>query len=269
MTSRVQPQPAESCSHLATYDRLVPQHRAENEVARRLICWTRMQAEAGQALPDIIARKEIERRACGGQFFWGVGNAPSRLAPALAQAGHDVEVIFSVMKSKPKTIDQAPSSVLVWRCYIDLAGRTRPLPRGILVMSRGSRSGEAKERHYALVCQSSSPLRIGDLGPFSPTNYRNAGGTNAPVGASQVTALLELTSHETIVTDYRINMRARLAGGFWVKLADPVELSGQRRTALSSELRNVGEHSANDWIELVDDLRRKPSCRAREQLALY
>ena len=41
----------------------------------------RMQAEAGQRLETIIARKEIERQAGEGLFLWGVGSAPSR-APA-------------------------------------------------------------------------------------------------------------------------------------------------------------------------------------------
>ena len=49
------------------------------------LCWTRMQVEAGQALESIIARKEIERRAGGGLFFWGVGNAPSTAINALAR----------------------------------------------------------------------------------------------------------------------------------------------------------------------------------------
>ena len=41
-----------------------------------MVCWTRMQAESGQNIEVIIARKELERRTGGGLFFWGVGNAP-------------------------------------------------------------------------------------------------------------------------------------------------------------------------------------------------
>lgn len=39
-----------------------------------LVCWSRMQAEAGQSLDAIVRRKELEREANGGLFLWGVGN---------------------------------------------------------------------------------------------------------------------------------------------------------------------------------------------------
>jgi hypothetical protein len=35
-----------------------------------IICWTRMQSEAGQGLNEIVARKEVERFS-GNSFFWG------------------------------------------------------------------------------------------------------------------------------------------------------------------------------------------------------
>ena len=41
------------------------------------LLWTRMQAEAGQGLELILRRKERERVAGDGRFFWGVGNAPA------------------------------------------------------------------------------------------------------------------------------------------------------------------------------------------------
>lgn len=34
-----------------------------------VVCWTRMQAEAGQNINRIIARKEAERRAGGGLYL--------------------------------------------------------------------------------------------------------------------------------------------------------------------------------------------------------
>ena len=49
--------------------------------ATERICWTRMQSEAGEGLPKILRRKDLERRAGAGLFFWGVGNAPARAIP--------------------------------------------------------------------------------------------------------------------------------------------------------------------------------------------
>ena len=46
-----------------------------------IVCWTRMQAEAGQSIETIVARKELERRA-GGACFAGVLAALPRVASA-------------------------------------------------------------------------------------------------------------------------------------------------------------------------------------------
>ena len=100
------------------------------------VCWSRMQAEAGQALPAIIRRKELERRAGGGQFCWGVGNAPSVAIGSFSRLHEPIEVIFSIMKSRPKPTDVAPSRTLVWRRYIDRDGGLRPLPAQALSQQR-------------------------------------------------------------------------------------------------------------------------------------
>jgi hypothetical protein len=77
-----------------------------------ILCWSRMQAEAGQELAAIMARKELERLAGDGLFFWGIGNAPSRAVGQLARVGHEIDVVFSVMKSRPKAVTQCRESLL-------------------------------------------------------------------------------------------------------------------------------------------------------------
>ncbi len=59
---------------------------ANTEIYKDIVCWTRMQAESGQDLLNIVRRKEIERRANGGIFFWGVGNAPTEQQARLPDA---------------------------------------------------------------------------------------------------------------------------------------------------------------------------------------
>ena len=172
-----------------------------------VIIWTRMQAEAGQPLDDIVARKEKERVVGGGLFFWGVGNAPPH---AGCQPG--IEVVFSVMKSKPQDRDLQPSGILNWRTYF-VDGHEQPLPLGAKVTSRAP-----KKAHYALICWSDEPLELRDLGPFDPGAYRNISG--APVGASQVTVLIREHGPPSEVAAYRISMRAELRG--WVRLGSPV-----------------------------------------------
>ncbi len=219
-----------------------------------ILCWTRMQSEAGQGLGAIIGRKELERRAGGGLFLWGVGNAPGRLPARLARAGTQPAVVFSVMKTQPKAADSRPGTTLVWRRFVSADGREALLPGHCLVTSRGGGT-DHKMRHNALVCRSWEPLGLGDHGGFDPNAYRNLGGTGAPVGASQVTALLRRVG-PAATGGYRINMRATLSAGLWVRLCDPVALCATKITAI----HGVGpELTVDGWLELVTWLREGPS----------
>lgn len=208
------------------------------------VCWTRMQAESGQGLATIVARKEMERRSGGGLFLWGVGNAPARAIPLLAKMGAPIGVVFSVMKSRPKAIDSSPAAIVAWRRWVDPDGAVRDLPHHVLVTSRAG----SRDHHYALMCRSDSPLAVDDGGPFDHTAYRNFGG-GRPVGASQTTALLERRAPDG-EADYRVAMRARLTGGLWVRLVDPVPVPTGVRALLDEVPGNV-----RDWRDLVSSVR--------------
>lgn len=120
----------------------------------RIICWSRMQTEAGQPLHQIVRRKELERQANGGVFVWGVGNPPAKAVRQLALSGDPIDAVFSVMKSRPKSVDVAPEAVFLWRGYIDQDGRHCRLPEGSIVTSRSNTQVGTKSAHYALVCRS-------------------------------------------------------------------------------------------------------------------
>ncbi|MER8475501.1 hypothetical protein [Mesorhizobium sp. M1163] len=227
--------------------------------AEEFVCWSRMQAEAGQPLEAIIERKELERRAGGGMFFWGVGNAPAAVANALARLGRPVAAVFSIMKGKPKAVDVNPGRTVAWRRYFDADGTVRILPPHVLVTSRGDSPKGPKEKHFALMCWSGKPLEIQTGIPFDPSAYRNAGGTGAPVGASQVTALLKRTSTPSSETSYEANLCAWLVGGYWVRLTDPIELTPQA-TRLISDGPSPGE----GWIDFVGRLRQSAGEARRE-----
>lgn len=219
------------------------------------VCWSRMQAEAGQGLEEIVARKELERWAGDGVFLWGVGNPPALLTNVLARAAVPVRVIFSVMKSRPKLVDIAPARTVAWRRYVDAQGAERALPAGALVTSRGDSAGGAKRTHYALMCRSDEPLAIRRGVPFDPTAFRNAGGTGAPVGASQVTALLRRTGTDAAKTDYEANISAWLVGSYWVRLTDPVELDATKLALVAK----VAGQGADEWRDTVARVRSGPS----------
>jgi hypothetical protein len=185
--------------------------------ADELLVWTRIGSEAGEPVNAIVERKEAERQAGGGLFCWGVGNPPSSGIATLVEARAPINVVFSLMRSNAKAIDHSPGSVLRWRAYLDAAGKVRPLPAHVRVTSRGG-----KDRHYALMCWSDEPLVLSDYCAFDHSVHRNLSG--APIGATQVTALVRRISPDSATPLYRTGFGARLVESYWVKLveAEPV-----------------------------------------------
>ena len=223
-----------------------------------------MQAEAGQPLAAIIERKELERKTGNGLFFWGIGNAPNREIGHLARENEDVDVVFSIMKTQPKKHDLSPNGLLVWQGYLDSKGTEHPIPNHVLVTSKLATGKNAKSVHYALVCKSKKPLKLQDYGPFDPSAYRNVSESKRPVGASQVTALVSRTSNESHETEYRVNLRAKLALSYWVRLCQPCVL--QLDSTFDSLIGAIEEH---EWIELVSEIRRKAKPEMKRQDMLF
>ena len=222
------------------------------------VCWTRMQAESGQTLPSIVQRKECERRHGDGYFFWGVGNAPALAIDPLARQQTPVPVIFSEMKSKPKSADTHPTQVLAWRRYLDIDDTEHPLPDHVLVTSKATITRANKLRgYYALMCFADSPLELADGGAsFNHLSYRNFSKQSAPVGPSQVTALLRLTDAcddnlPNLTTTYQADLEAQLTGSYWVRLCDPVIPRPEHLAALN----HTSDLEAAQWLDMVAAIR--------------
>jgi hypothetical protein len=229
-----------------------------------------MQSEAGQSIDVIIARKELERRAGGGLFFWGIGNAPSRAIGRLVSKLEDIDVVFSLMKGRPKSQDFNPKGILVWRTYLDHLGLERPLPPHVLVTSRMGINSRIKTAHYALMCRSDEELRLNERGSsFDPSIYRNVGEIGGPVSNSQVTALIVRTGSESRVSNYRINLHAKLSGSYWVKLARPCILDEKARRDLAKISESVSEMTIGDWTAMISAIKAFNPATMEEQSYLF
>lgn len=200
---------------------------------------------------------------------WGVGNAPSRYIRGLSSESGDIDVVFSLMKCRPQAHDVSPTGVLVWRTYFDNEGDERPLPKHVLVISREQSDTGSKSVHYALVCNSNEELRLADFGVFDPTAYRNIGDGGGPIGNSQVTALVVRTRDESPLSDYRINFRAKLAGGYWVRLGRPRSLNATALTMLSDISSRATEVAIEDWTKAVAGLRADSVVAIERQPSLF
>lgn len=190
----------------------------------RAFCWTRFGPEAGEKIQQIINRKEAERRATGGLLLWGVGNS---VAPAMAELVRHVdapEALFSPIRSRPRAVDVDPGCVVRWTEAEDLFGARFELPEQTRVTSRWTPTRQ-RASHYALVCYSDKPLGLTDHGSVSFGALRNLR-SGTPLGASQVTAVVERAADDRLTNDpqgaYVVALRAALAAPYFVRLLAPV-----------------------------------------------
>lgn len=207
--------------------------------------WTKMQSAAGESLDKIIMRKEAERRAGNGDFWWGVGTSlGAAVNEAAASNGNTLPVLFSRMLSAPQEKDSNPQAVCVWQGWQSRDGRSGELPEHILITG----GSNPEKPYYALICFSQAPLRLGNHGTFDPQQCRTLAG-KVP-GSSQVTALLQdsgPTPHRN--GRYQIGFRCDLRAPWAVRLTGGRTLNTAQREALN-------RFSSGDcWLDLVRQLR--------------
>jgi len=214
-----------------------------------------MQAEAGQSLHFIIARKNLERAAGEGTFIWGVGNSLKERVRDLVRSVQRPEVFFSPMLSKPNQKDVAPETLLWWRSFIDFDGRSYPMPEHSLVLSRGTTSKGPKNRHYALVCQSSNSLSLDPIAKVNIAHCRNWRSANPRVGSSQVSAVIEHSNGEPNGRIYDVTARAALIPPYFVTLSDPHVFSAREKHNLDQFVESGPSPEA--WSRFVESLRER------------
>jgi hypothetical protein len=205
--------------------------------------WTKFGTEAGQTITEILERKERERIANDGLFFWGIGNAVGPSIMALLASMKSPEVLFSPMKSPARAQDVSPESVVAWTSAAGLDGKPYSLPVCSMITSRFS---VGRLHHYALVCSSDSPLadpqkpsiRANErIAPAALCNFL----TGRPLGASQVTSVVQQRAQPNSEGClYPVSFRARLAPPYFVRLSAPRPVTGRVVESWAKELSFSG-----------------------------
>jgi hypothetical protein len=207
-------------------------------------CWTRFGTEAGQAIDQILWRKEQERAANGGLFFWGIGNALGPSIEELLRKTTNPEVLFSPIKSVPRSVDSQPAGVVAWTAAETLRGEPFSLPEQTLVTSRYDPNAP-RASSYALVCFSTVPLNQASFEEqqIAPATLRNLR-TGRPIGASQVTAIVESVDAITEKSPtYGVMIRAKLVEPYFLRLRNPLALPKPDKTAdWEKAVREVWSH---------------------------
>jgi hypothetical protein len=185
-------------------------------------CWTKIGIEAGESLESIFRRKEEERLAGGGMFFWGIGNPVGQAIAELVKRNPQPEVIFTPIKSTARSVDVKPEGIVTWTGAKDLDGNRFEIPAHALITSRFD-SGKPKSIHNALVCASDEPLtNVRDLGTLDIAELENLL-SGRPVGTSQVTAVVRVSGCKNAMSRaYNVVIRAKLVAPFFLRLHNPV-----------------------------------------------
>jgi hypothetical protein len=202
----------------------------------RQFVWTRYGTEAGENADRILARKETERRGADGVFLWGIGNSVTKGISLLVRKleGRHPVVVFSPMISAARAIDAKPAHVARWLGAMRIDGSRWPMPNSAVVTSRIS-DIERPRRRFALVCFSEEVISANSAAPrFDIADLVNLE-SRAPVGASQVTAVVENIGGDRNCGPYVRAFTARLVPPYVVALCDP-NLSGLSREAPSAQL---------------------------------
>lgn len=190
----------------------------ETSVLPPAFCWTRFGTEAGEGIESILKRKEAERHANGGLFLWGIGNSVAPGLLTLLEECEAPEILFSPIRSRPRSLDVSPSKILVWTAGETLAGERYEIPDSICVTSGAT--DPATTRHYALVCRTEHPLEMADFGRLSFNGLRNIS-SGRLLGASQVTAVVRQSGERTTDgSDYVVALRASLAPPYFIRLQE-------------------------------------------------
>jgi hypothetical protein len=210
-----------------------------------------------------IRRKEWERKLGCGHFFWGIGQSLGEKARVVTPDKTSMQVIFSPMLSKPKSLDIAPDEVVLWNAWVDANGQTRQLPAHSFITSRAHLpSGRKKEAHYALVCFSNQKLNSQSNNMcIVPKQLRNVI-TNKPLGGSQVTAVVQsVSAKEEILSNtksYSVSFTAELQAPYCIQLAQPMLLEENELFEIR-EITSLGD--IESWNTFVGHIRSRMARR--------
>ena len=144
------------------------------------VCLTKFGPESGETAKEILARKDLERRSGVGahknEFWWGVGEkgTAQSIQTLISQHGGNI-VLFSAIKDQKPPNKGSATDALVWRKYRMLGGDIlQDIPKHVLITSAAvTKGGTTRTKHFALVCNSSVPLKIGGRAfRFSNPHYK-------------------------------------------------------------------------------------------------
>ena len=230
-------------------------HRAHQVPPTASFVWSEIGPDAGEAPKHIIVRKEAERVAGAGEFWWGLSASLGISVEVMAQRnGGTLPVLFS--KSKGTETKQI-SEVRIWNAWRsvlhpDQQGR---IPGHVIVTS--GHDPKKRQTRYALICRSAVELGLGTLGFCDLAQCHAIRGGKHRVDTLRGAQLLVkpaplISPHGSPSQSvYRIAFEATLSGHCYVHLENS-------RVLTDAELDSLLQfREGNEWMNLVKKLRPK------------
>ena len=232
------------------------------------VCLTKFGPESGETVKEILARKDLERksgiRAHKNEFWWGIGEkGTAQSINNLISQYNATIVLFSAIKNQEPPKNGSSSDALVWRRYRMLGGDLlHDIPKHVLITSAAvTKSGAVRNTHFALICNSSIPIKIGgNVFRFASHHYKSISkdGTLGKTARGQrtTTALVKWTTSPIsgAECDSLIDFSAQLCAPYCVELSDPKRISSSEVVALNRQIAE-GLH-LRQWLLAVAAIRR-------------
>jgi hypothetical protein len=232
------------------------------------VCLTKFGPESGETADEILARKELERRSGIGvhknEFWWGIGEKGTAQSIIGLVSQHGAQVIlFSAIKNQALWNGDPASNLLVWRKYRTLgSSESHDIPKHVLITSAVlTKSGTHRTTHFALICKSRVPIKMGAyVFRFSNPYYKNLGkdgklGKSAR-GQRTTTALVRWRTSPIsgAECDSLIDFSADFCPPHCVELSDPRPIPRSAIATLNQQIANgLG---IRQWVPAVTAIRQ-------------
>jgi len=232
------------------------------------VCLTKFGPELGETAKEILARKDLERRsgirAHKNEFWWGIGEkGTAQSINNLISQYNATSVLFSAIKNEEPPKNGSSSDAFVWRKYRMLGNDLlHDIPKHVLITSAAvTKRGTARTKHFALVCNSSIPLKMGGRAfRFSNSHYKTLSkdgklGRSAK-GERTTAALVRWTSSPIsgVECDSLIDFSADLCTPYCVELFDALRISPSAAAKLNHQIARGLRPT--QWLHAVATIRR-------------
>jgi hypothetical protein len=143
------------------------------------VCLTNFGPESGETPKQLLVRKDLERRsgirAHKNEFWWGIGQkSTAQSVNNLISQYNATVVLFTAIKNQEPPKNGSSSDAFVWRQYRS-GDLLHDIPKHVLVTSAAvTKSGAVRTTHFALICNSSIPIKIGgNVFRFANHHYKS------------------------------------------------------------------------------------------------